>query len=276
MLFERIHATAILLLAVGLAVQSTRWICKYQAESLRFWRMSLRWMAAVAVLATTAIQGGLWLKERMAIAGLPAALPGSPNVLVIVVDTLRADHLSSYGYERPTSPNIDPIAGQGVVFENAFSTSSWTLPSHVSLLTGFYPHEHGVEWNTSRALVDSRHPTLTEVLRSRGYLTAAFSANVFWVTRNRVGRGFIRFEDYFHSVGDMVLRTLYGRVIERVILRPLNFEDIPGRKCAADVNRAFLSWLDRDPEKPFFALLNYMDTHDPYLPPQPYRDRFQT
>ena len=86
-------------------------------------------------MALIGIQSGLWLRERIAVAQLPPATSGSPNILVIVVDTLRADHLSSYGYDRPTSPNIDRIAQQGVVFENAFATSSWTLPSHASMVT---------------------------------------------------------------------------------------------------------------------------------------------
>ena len=90
------------------------------------------------------IEGGKWISESRAVSNLPAAAPGSPNVLVIVVDTLRADHLSSYGYSRPTSPNIDNLARNGVLFENAIAPSSWSLPSHASLVTGRAVHEHGM------------------------------------------------------------------------------------------------------------------------------------
>jgi len=90
------------------------------------------------------------------VAHLPEARPGSPNILLIVVDTLRADHLASYGYKRETSPNLDRLAEQGVVFESAFATSSWTLPAHASLVTGRYPHEHGAEDEP----LDNRYPTI--------------------------------------------------------------------------------------------------------------------
>jgi arylsulfatase A-like enzyme len=275
LLTGHIHKMSILILSLGLTTALTRWFRKHETAALRFCFGSLPGVTAVAFLALVGVQGGLWLHERMAIASLPPAAQGSLNVLMIVVDALRADHLSSYGYSRPTSPNMDRIASQGVLFENAFATSSYTLPSHASLVSGRYPHEHGVEWSKPMALVDSRYPTLAEALVSRGYRTAAFSANLFWfVGAAGFSRGFIRFEDYFHCISDMVLRTLYGRAIENFILRRIGFEDIPARKRASDINRSLIRWLENDKEKPFFALLNYMDTHDPYLPPSPYRTKF--
>ena len=202
------------------------------------------------------------------------APPDTPNILLIVIDTLRSDHLSSYGYERSTSPTIDRLAAQGVLFENTFSTSPYTTPSHASLLTGRYPHEHGTQWITRRPILDDRYPTLPEALKAKGYRTAAFSANRFWFTREQgFGRGFIHFEDNFHSLGDMAVRTVYGRKFEESILRRL-FEDYPWRKQARDINNSVLHWLQRNPEKPFFAFLNYFDVHDPYFPPQPYRSEF--
>src|SRR5580704_7462888 len=111
---------------------------------LQFWRRSTPWMVAAWVLVFAGIEGGKWLQERNAVSRLPPAKPVAPNVLVIVVDTLRADHLSSYGYARPTSPNLDRLVRQGILFENAISTTSWSLPSHVSLLTGRYQFEHGI------------------------------------------------------------------------------------------------------------------------------------
>ena len=205
------------------------------------------------------------------LAHLPSPRAASPNVLVIVLDTVRADHLSGYGYARATSPNVDRIAQQGVLFENAISTSSWTLPSHASLLTGQFPFEHGATLNN----LDSRLPTLGEQLQLHGYRTAAFSANLLYFTEKEgFGRGFIRFEGPFHSIADMAFRTVYGRKFERFVLRRLGFEDIPARKRASDVTHAFLRWAERDPGQPFFAFLNLFDAHTPYLPPQPYRNRF--
>lgn len=275
MLSKRMYYYAIFAIAVGLAVTFTRWFRKREAAILRFWRRSLPWVVAAAVLALVGIEGGILLRERSAIANLPPAAAGSQNVLIIVIDTLRADHLSSHGYARPTSPNIDRVAREGVLFENAFATSSWTPPSHASMLTGRYPGEHGLEWDNPRALFDSPYPTLSEALLTRGYRTGAFSANQTWFTRPMgFGRGFIQFEDFFHSIGDMAFRTLFGRAIEQVILRRLGYEDAPSRKRASDINRSVLRWIERDREKPFFAFLNYIDCHDPYLPPQPYRSKF--
>jgi len=274
-LTKHIYPYSIIVLALGLAVAFTRWFRKHEAACLRFWQRTLPWAATVALLALVGIQGGIWMRERIATASLPNASSEDPNILVIVVDALRADHLSSYGYARSTSPNLDRLAREGVLFENAISAASWTLPSHASLLTGRYVYEHGAGWETEKALIDSPYPTLAEALRSRGYRTGGFSGNLFWFTSDRgFDRGFIHFEDYFQSITDMVLRTLYGRVIENFVLRRLGFEDIPARKRASDINRAVLQWIERDREKPFFVFVNFMDNHDPYLPPQPYRSRF--
>jgi arylsulfatase A-like enzyme len=202
------------------------------------------------------------------------ASPYTPNILFIVIDTLRSDHLSSYGYERSTSSTIDRLAEQGVLFENTFSTSSYTTPSHASLLTGRYPHEHGAQWITHRPILDDRYQTLPAALKARGYRTAAFSANRFWFTREQgLGRGFIHFEDNFHSLGDMAVRTFYGRKFEEFILRRL-VDDYPWRQQAKDINNSVVRWLERNPERSFFAFLNYFDVHDPYLPPQSYRSEF--
>src|ERR671914_399261 len=94
------------------------------------------------------------------------APPDIPNILLIVIDTLRSDHLSSYGYERSTSPSIDRLAAQGVLFETAFSTSPYTTPSHASLLTGRYPHEHGAQWITHKPFLGGRYSTMPEALRA--------------------------------------------------------------------------------------------------------------
>jgi arylsulfatase A-like enzyme len=205
---------------------------------------------------------------------LAAAPPDPPNILFIVIDTLRADHVSSYGYERSTSPNIDNLAKQGALFEKAFSTAPYTAPAHASLLTGRYPHDHGVQWVTRKPIFDGRYLTLPEALRARGYRTAAFSANRFWFTREQgFGRGFTRFDDTFRSPVKMATRTIYGHTIEETIIKGI-FEDYPWRRRASEVNSSVLRWLKQDSAKPFFAFLNYFDVHDPYFAPQPHRSRF--
>jgi arylsulfatase A-like enzyme len=269
----RMKVYAMFVLALGLAFEAARRFSKHQAGLLRFWRRSLPVLGGTTLIALVAIQGGAWLKEARAIAALPAAAPASPNILVILVDALRADHLSNYGYERPTSPNIDRIAHQGTLFENAFSTSSWTKPSHASLLTGRYTYEHETEgWGS----LDDRYPTISEVLQARGYRTGAFSANV-WVFSRRYGfgRGFVHFEDHYRTINSDVVNTLYGRIIEYYVFhRVLGIDHKIDRRSAQDINQALLRWIERDPDRPFFAFINYYDVHDPYMPPQPYRSMF--
>ncbi len=303
-LTSRLYHGACLVLALGVAVAFTRWCGKRESSFIQFWKKTTPWMVAAWVLVFAGIQGGKWLHERSAVAHLPPALPGAPNVLVIVVDTLRADHVSSYGYIRPTTPNIDRMAQQGVRFENAISACSWSLPSHVSLLTGRYQFEHGVgsvqpePWLGWGGKGMGGFASLGEALQQRGYRTGAFSANRTYFSRDLgFGRGFVHFEDYFHSPSDAFVRTLFGREFARIYLkrsehslvkralRNLGFtslldQDAEGsgsyggafgvRKRADVVNKEVEEWIDRDRQRPFFAFLNYFDVHDPYGAPRSY------
>src|SRR6266568_1854700 len=144
-LTERLYNIACVLMAIGGAVAFQRWVSQHQESALHFWRKSVPWLAAVVVFAFAGVQGGKWWFERQATANLAAAVQNSPNIVLIVFDALRADHVSSYGYSRLTSPEIDRLAKEGTLFENAVSTSSWSLPSHASLVTGRYQFEHGAD-----------------------------------------------------------------------------------------------------------------------------------
>jgi len=265
-----IRQSAGLILAAGLAVTLGRLFKRHQKQMLAGCRKTLPWILGGVLLLLVALESVARIHEYILTARLSTP-PGSPNILVIVVDTLRADHLSTYGYARATSPNFDRIAKQGVLFEDAYSASSWTLPSHASLLTGRYPHEHGA----NQIFYDGRYPTVAQALLDEGYRTGAFSASVYYFSRMRgFGPGFLHFEDYFGSWADMASHVFYGGKINQYVTFPLGYRDVPGRKRASDVNREFLRWVDRDPGKTFFAFLNYFDVHDPYLPPEPYRSRF--
>jgi arylsulfatase A-like enzyme len=273
----RILIYAVVTLATGVAATCLRWVGNNEQAAVRFWRKSVGVVAAGAAVALVGIPGGYWLGERISMARLPAAAPGAPNILVIVVDTLRADHLSSYGYQRATSPNIDRLAQQGVLFENAFSESSWTPPSHATILTGRHPSEHEVEWNKG---LDDRYPTIPEVLRTHGYRTAAFTGNSDWFSRRiGFGRGFMHFEDYFYSVTDMFVRTVFGRTVAEwrlvgrmgLSIKPRYQKE---RRRAPIINRSVLRWIHREPERPFFVFVNYYDVHEPYEPIDRYRRKF--
>ncbi|HEV2117050.1 MAG TPA: sulfatase-like hydrolase/transferase [Terriglobales bacterium] len=212
--------------------------------------------------------------EQRDLARLPSTAAGAPNVLVIVVDTLRADHLSTYGYTRPTSPHLSQFAAQGTLFQNAIAPSSWTLPVHASLLTGLYPEKHNVENDGS--LLGWHYPTLGEEFMARGYRTAAFSGNTLLFCRRRgFGRGFIHFEDDFQSFGSSFAQTFYGDLIKHLLFGLHLKADLFGRRSAEDINRHALRWIDSD-RRPFFVFLNYMDVHDPYRPPEPYLHRYTT
>ena len=252
----------------------TRVIVARDASVMRMCRRAVPVAVLAAAVAFVTIEGGMWLQERVATARLPPAAGSSPDLLVLVLDTVRADHLSSYGYARATSPTLDRLAREGVLFEQASSTSSYTLPSHASILTGLYPHAHHVEWDTSHALKPT-YPTLPAVLQQHGYRTGAFSANTFYFTREHgFGRGFLHFAEYFHSLADRALRTAYGQIATRLLRGRLGWQDLPGRKLAEDVNEEVLDWVGRDTSRPVFVIANYLDAHDPYLPPEPFRSRF--
>lgn len=118
------------------------------------------------------LQGEAKLREMRDEDHLKLNAQNRPNILVIIVDALRADHLSSYGYGRSTTPNLDAISAEGVRFENAIATSSWSLPSHTSILTGRYPHEHGAETLTQS--FDGRFPTLPSIFEMRDTVQVHF------------------------------------------------------------------------------------------------------
>jgi arylsulfatase A-like enzyme len=272
---EWIHSLSIAVLVLAAAAGLTRWIGRDEEAAGRRFRRAVPWTLAATCLALAGIEGYARAAERIGTSRLVAAERATPNVLLVVVDALRSDHLSSYGYSRPSSPAIDRLAAGGALFEQAFATSSYTLPAHASIVTGLYPNQHGVEWGSSHRWAE--HATIGEQLQARGYRTGAFSGNTYWFSREHgFGRGFHHFEDFFHSFADMALRTAYGRLISRKVLWRLGYDDIPARKHADVTNAAVLRWIARDRARPFFVMINYMDVHDPYLPPQPYRNRFAT
>ena len=276
-LHDRVYTWVFPVVAAGLAVSANRWHVGNPGRLVRLVRTSFPGIAVLALAACLAVPSSRAVGLSRATAALPSVTtsPAPPNVLILLIDTFRADHSSAYGYDRPTTPRIDALAEEGVLFERAFATSSYTLASHASLLTGLFPHEHGAQWDTPLAFRDCACPTLGGALQEQGYVTAGFSSNPFWFTREHgFGQGFLVFDDYFHSPVDAFMRTALGRAFEQLVLPRLGFLDIPARKRADFVNRRVLSWIDGREDRPFFAFVNYFDIHDPYLPPEPYRSRF--
>ena len=125
---------------------------------------------------------------------VPCPAAGSPNVLLIVLDTVRADHLSLYGYPRPTTPNLERLARRGIRFDQARAAAPWTLASHANMFTGRWPHELAIEWTCP---LREDVPTLAEHLGSLGYATAGFAGNTFYCSYDSgLDRGFTHYEDY--------------------------------------------------------------------------------
>jgi arylsulfatase A-like enzyme len=207
-------------------------------------------VAAALVLAAAAL-----LAARLG-ARAPWAAARRPGVLVVTLDTLRADRLGSYGYAAAQTPRLDALAARGLRFAQATTVVPLTLPAHSSLFTGTFPARHGVRDNGGFYLPDDQL-TLAEVLRARGYRTGAFVSAFVLDGRWGVGQGFDRYFDDFDLS---------------------KFDRAPGmdaiqRPGAETVDQA-LSWLAADRERPFLAWVHLYDAHAPYDPPEPYGSRF--
>lgn len=258
------------ILGAGIAAEGTRQFRKHRVRMLTLARRSIGWLGALVLVMALATVGGSRVVERVRLASLNNLPSPAVNVLLLVMDTQRADHLSLYGYGRNTSPRLDSIAARSVVFDNASANSSWTLPTHATMFTGKLPFEHraGI---MGRSRLDSRYATIAEALSARGYATGGFVANTFWAGRHTgLNRGFQRYRDHYGSAADAITRTALGRRFAYDVMPLFGFVDVPGRKRASDVNREMLSWLDAIGDRPYFAFLNYFDVHSPLLPPRPF------
>jgi arylsulfatase A-like enzyme len=192
------------------------------------------------------------------------ASAAAPNVLLLLVDTLRADRLGCYGAAPSPSPTLDGLATTGMVFEESIAQSAWTLPSVASLFTGLHPRSHGVVGVAADGAVPalaadeprrSRDPsyladvipTLAERAQRAGVTTVGVSANPLVSVGTNLARGFETFVEF-------------------------GLEGSPGTWRSADeINQAFLEWVERNGRFRFFAYLHYMDVHDPYAPPEAFR-----
>jgi arylsulfatase A-like enzyme len=250
------------------------WLVRSAAARLRpSWRRpALATAAVTAVLAAAIAAGALRSPGARPRALATGSAPAAPNVVLIVVDTLRRDHLSTYGYPRPTSPHIDRLAAEGVRFEHAYSTASWTLPAHASLFTGLYPSTHRTD--TGSILLPGSLITLAQVLAARGYRTGGFSANPWVTAMNGFDRGFERF-DYVgvRTVTGVFFLNLMGEGWRA--RRGLAPADLGGE----DVTDSLIRWTEDAGRSgaPFFAFANYMEAHEPYgSVPEPFFSAFVT
>jgi arylsulfatase A-like enzyme/tetratricopeptide (TPR) repeat protein len=178
-----------------------------------------------------------------------------PNVILITLDTTRADHLACYGYPKIKTPTLDSLAQKGVLFEQAAASSPLTLPSHCSIMTGMYPTYHGVRVNGNTALSDEQ-TTIAEVLSGQGYQTGAFIGAFVLDGRWGLKQGFQHYDDQFDL-------KKYKHLDLGAVQRPGN-----------QVMDAALAWLEEQKKSPFFAWIHLYDPHAPYEPPEPYRSEY--
>jgi arylsulfatase A-like enzyme len=267
---EGLHAVASVILACGLGSQIGPWLERRAAGFGRLVRATLPAMAVGLVAFSGLSYERVTSAEHRALALCPPARPGAPNVLLIVLDTVRAECLSLYGHHRPTTPNLERLARRGVVFTQARSTAPWTTPTHASIMTGRWPHELSVRPGVP---LDGTFPTLAEVLGREGYATAGFVGNVYYCNAAYgLGRGFARYEDAHENGTVSLMETLQssglGRLVNRMFGYPkvLNDGETLHRKSAAVLNRDVLDWFaDRPADRPFFVFINYYDAHRPYI-----------
>ena len=168
------------------------------------------------------------------------------NLLVVTLDTTRADRLGCYGFDAARTPVLDRLAARGVLAERALTVAPITLPAHASLFTGLYPIDHGVRDNGIFVLADESH-TLAETLAARGYQTAAFVSSFILARATGIAQGFDHFDDRMTSSG--------GRSVHEV------------ERGAADTVDAALAWLNEGHPEPWFLWLHFFDPHAPYEPP---------
>ena len=219
---------------------------------------------------------------------------GRPNILVLLLDSARAANVSCYGYGKGTTPVIDGLAAEGALFRQAVSNGCWTLPSHATLFTGRHPSSHGLT-RTGDAL-PAGVPTLAALLADAGYSTACFSNNAYISAATGLTAGFAHVDDVWRETNPrgMARPKLSGRLrkleqrgpamrpvvavlraAKRVRSTVRGWRRPTADHGAALTNDRLRAWLaGRDPERPFFAFVNYMEAHERYSPPRPWDRRF--
>ena len=212
-----------------------------------------------------------------------AEAPAPPNILLVVWDTVRADHMSLHGHHRPTTPFVEEWARQARVYDDALSTASTTVPSHASIFTGLMPSEHGAGANHLE--LASKHHTLAELLSEHGYQTYFYSANPHISSTGNFAQGFDIEQHPWHPQlrkaaerivrakveemdpdGEIARRLREGRVSRWIV-----------NASGALAERSLRGWLaNRDPERPWFAFINYMEAHRPLIPSREARLRMMS
>lgn len=241
--------------------------------ALVVYKIAARWRVpktflVLALFAAIAI--AIW-QSPLTDAGYPELPPdrSKPNVVLITMDTTRADHLSLYGYVRRTTPFLTNIGRNGVVFQKAYSVASWTLPSHASLFTGKLPSVHGAM--ETHWWLDSSEDTMAEILKRSGYYTGGFVSGPYLLSSLNMGQGFDYYDDQL-DFGSGIQRLIAVKMIRSVFHFKFGWMD--GQRNGREVTDRAIEWLSSFHNHPFFLFVNYFDPHDPYQPPPPFDTLF--
>ena len=269
-----ISTAACLILAAGLSIRLAAGLV---AKGASFEPFARRALVGVVVLIAAA---ALIPRVSSFVGGLKEPISTKPrsgslrNVLLIVLDTFRADRLDAIGVSHGLTPNLARYSRRGVRFERAYSTAPWTAPSHASMFTGRWPHELAIGWNQP---LEKGPATLAETLAAQGLKTAGFVANTTYCSyETGLDRGFGHYEDYDVNLASVLLcSSVTQRLLNFIHQNPgiearlpsLNFAKST-RKDASRIRDDFRSWLSKQQGAPFFAFLNLFDTHHPYLSPE--------
>ena len=223
-----------------------------EAEEQPGWRAKkgkpLMWMIIGLIL----VLAGLVAVLKFRTPGTDLRSAPSCNVLLITLDTTRADHLGCYGYKKAVTPNLDRLAGEGWRFNRVYCSAPLTLPSHVTMLTGLEPVAHGIRDNGH--YLPAGIKTITEVLATRGYKTAAFVSSFSVDSRFGLDRGFEDYDDTFEA--------------------DLPFKTNNAERRAEVTFARFSAWLENNYKDKFFSWIHYFDPHLPYDPPSPYKEDY--
>ena len=276
---ERLHLAGVLLLAVGVGVQVGRWTrgpIRNPGVLGVSVGIGLMFVAVSAARVELKDQG----VHRYWLTGLPAPRAEVPNVILLILDTVRGASLDFLGDLRPQStlepvetPTLEELASRSVLFTKAIAPSPWTLPSHGSMFTGRWANRlsgSGGPGSEGSQGLDPRMPTIAQVLRGEGYVTAGFVGNLLWTFADTgLGLGFLTYEDYEASPAQIYLSSSIGRRVARTdwVRGILRHHEVLNRKDASTVMDQFLIWQEVNQGRPFFAFLNFFDAHEPHFPP---------
>jgi arylsulfatase A-like enzyme len=226
----------------------------------RRWRLAPL-AVGVAAFAAAILTPGIFIRyttpATMPDVALAPSRPDAPDVVLVVLDTVRAANVSAYGYQRPTTPTLEALAAEGALFLDATSPSTWSLPSHASLFTGRFPSAHGA--HAEHQFLDAEAPTLAQALRRSGYDTRCFTANAWISDGLGLTRGFAWQDASWKEGGAGRSFTFVHRLLDRL---GFGVDDKGGNTVVS----RFEEWLEERPDgsRPVFVFLNFLEAHFPY------------